>query len=650
MTTHTRGFKIRISDHKLNIKQKIDNVPYKELWPREVVFNMFQATLAYIRNTANIKIDRPVEITVKAVELKDFWEDVKKTAPKLCFYNLGGMSGNQLEESCHINSNVEDNGKTHGEDGCFGQGEKMTLLNFTDILKMSYKNRVGYYYHMTNATGEPEVPYGILPIDVDWLNKYKDELGVDLNHDWTLTIILGKHGENNLKHQNTVTHPHDPEGDKEVGHLVKNLFRRLYDFPSNEVDLRFITDKNGDQTKTPHSAGRNPGERMPFKTVSQLWTDVTKAHTESFVETVSDDEGFKYHFYYDAPDKNDNPSSNSKTQHLGNLNFMSLIHGPIGERERYDVQFTSGKWRGLSSRFGIYQDEKFFRVDIELPLEKYKPYGNREGVQLKREYGGDGKIVTYESFINQAVLVKSKAIKWSAKVQEHKSKIQKLDLEQAIKDKLKDFFDDIEHSGNSKNNKGSGTVNPNPNPKPNPDPGIKKKPYIPRPKMKGSSMPTIPEVIENAGKTDGHFAVFEELGEKGKPILFINPTHQVVEKKLNQVNHPEDLELAYRKATIDRLGINLAVKILIAKAFRDSKTNGMDHEKFKSTIDPTQLTLQAYYDEDVIKELRSDKVMNSMSQELENNKKLSVNSNVLDPETKAKWNQTEGFREPITQQ
>jgi hypothetical protein len=643
-TPTARGFKIRISDHKLNIKQKINNVPYKDIWPREVVFNMFQATLAYIRNTSNIKIDRPVEITVKALEIKDFWDDVKKTAPKLCFYNLGGMDANQLEESCHINSNVQDNGKTHGEDGCFGQGEKMCLLNFTDILKMSYKNGVGHYYIMTNATGEPAVPYGIEPIDVDWLNTYKDELGVDLNHDWTLTIILGKPGTNNLKHQNTVTHPHDPEGDKEVGHLTKKLFQRLYDFPSNEVDLRFITDKKGDQDKTPHSAGRNPGERMPFLTTSQVWNKVTKAHPESFVETVTDDEGFKYHFYYDAPNKNNDPSSKGATQNFGTLNFMSLIHGPIGERERYDLQFTSTRWRGLSSRFGIYQDEKFFRVDIELPCEKYEPYGNREGVTLKKKHGGDGRIMTYESFINQAVLVKSKAEKWSAKVQEHKSKIQKLDLEQAIKDKLKDFFADIEHSGNSKKGKGSGLVNPNPNPKPNPNPSPNPKPYIPRPKMRGSSMPTIPEVIENAGKTDGHFAVFEELGEKGKPILFINPTHQVVNKKLNQVNHDEDLELDYRKAIRDRLGINLAVKILIAKAFRDSQTNGMDHEKFKSTIDPTQLTLQAYYDEDVIKELRTDKVMKAMKEEATNNKKLGV-----DLKIQAEWNQVQGYRPPITQ-
>ena len=637
MTISTRGFKLRISDHKLNIKQKIDNVPYKDLWAREVVFNMFQALLGYLRSVCKTKIDRPVEMVAKGIILKDFFENVKKTAPKLCFYNLGGMSGEQLEESCHFNSNVQDNGKHHGENGCFGQGEKMTLLNFTDILKISYKNGIGHYYILTNSDGEPEAPWGIQPLDKEWLEKNKEELEVDLNHDWTITILLGKPGEENLKHHNTVTHPHSPTGDKEVGHLVQSLFRRLYDFPSNDINLVFLTDK--DKDRTPHSAGRNPGERMPFKTTSQVWNKVIKAHPQSFVETVEDDIGFKYHFYYDAPDKNENPSSKSRSSDMGNLNFMSLIHGPIGERERYDVQFVSGKWKGLSSRFGIYQDEKYFRVDIELPFEKYKPYGNREGVKLKNEYGGDGRIVTFESFVNQAVLVKEKAVKWSQKVAEHKSKIKDLDLKKAIEDKLKDFFNDIEHVGKPRVRPGPGPVvpNPNPNPKP-PKPGPTPPNPNPRPKIKGSSMPAIPDVIVNPGKTgDNHFAVFEELGEKGNPILFVNPTHKVVNSKLQKINHPNELESRFRKEIVDRLGINLAVKILIAKAFRDNNVNGMDHEKFKSNTDPANLTLQTYWDEDVIKELRSDDVMKSMKQEAENNKTLLNENTVLDPKQKAKW-------------
>ena len=108
----------------------------------------------------------------------------------------------------------------------------------------------------------------------------------------------------------------------------------------------------------------------------------------------------------------------------------------------------------------------------------------------------------------------------------------------------------------------------------------------------------------------------------------------------------KSLERRHQAARIKSWQIAISEKVLIHIIPINSRArNGI-----KSTIDPTQLTLQAYYDEDVIKELRSDKVMKSRFQELENNKKLSVNSNVLDPETKAKWNQTEGFREPITQQ
>jgi len=427
----------------------------------------------------------------------------------------------------------------------------------------------------------------------------------------------------NYKHQNTVTHPHSPTGDREVGHLVKNLFQRLYDFPNDQINLVFVTHKTR-KDMTPHNAGRNPGERMPFKTGSQIWESVKKAHPDCFDEIVEDElTGVKYHYIYDAPDKNKKPASTSRSQNMGNLNFMSLIHGPQGERERYDVQFVTGKWKGISSRFGIYSkdDEKFFRVDIELPKEQYKPYGNREGIKLRNEYGGDGKISRYEDFIDGAVLNKSKAVRWSRMVEEHKNKIEVLDLQKAILEKLDGYYDDLEHSGGPKTKSGNGKVYPpntNPRPRPpRPNPSPSPAPRLPR----GSSAPIVPQIIVNPMKTGSdNFAVFEELGEKGKPVIFVNPIHGAVNRVLNQVNFPDKYESNYRDLAVNHLGINLAVKILIAKSQRDREL--LEHDKFKNEVEPASLNLKALFDTEAVDSIKSDHHLKAMRKEEEANKNL----------------------------
>ena len=379
------------------------------------------------------------------------------------------------------------------------------------------------------------------------------------------------------------------------------------------VKTVLITDK--DKDKTPHSAGRNDGERMPFKTTDEFWKEVESKNKECFVDIVSHN-GRKYYFYYDAPDKNDEPSSTSITQSHGKLNFMSLICGPFGERERYDVQYVSGKWKSLSSRFGIYLGEKFFRVDIELPNSDYRTYGNRSGISLKKEKGGDGSLVKYEDFIAEAVLVAKTTPRWNAKVEEHKNKVEALDLQQRIKDKLKDFFSDIEHGGSATNIPGTS----------------KKKKYKSKgkkhthqhrkhtPKMSVGGEPEIPEVIMNGSKTGPDmFASYTDKGDDGTSVLFVNPGHPVISKTLKRFNYDENLEKEYREECVNLHGVDLAVKVCITKAFKDKGVNGIDENAFTTLTDPLNLTLFAELNDGVVKQLRNSPVLKAKETEAKHN-------------------------------
>ena len=608
MTQSHAGRVLTIVNQETNINNLINDTPYEDIWCREVGFNCIQATQGYLK-TLDKSIKQPVKILVRGLPINGFFEDLETTPYKLSFLNYGGMTSKELEDSSNFNSTV---GKAHGQDECQGQGEKITLLNFTDILKISYKHGRAHYYILTNEDGIPKDKYGIQEC-TDWVEEYAKERGYDLDHDWTETNILGAPGC--LATQNTVTHPNGPGSLQNKNFVWTQLFRRLVDIPNN-IDIRFITAKDNDAQ--PHSAGRREGDNPKFETTFSVFDKALAENPLCKYEKVKAGDGVIYHYYYDAPNgkENANPQTHGYTKGAS-YNFSSLIHGKFDERERYKV-IEGMAWKAISSKFKIYAEEKYFKVDIELPFNKYRVIGNRTELTLRKQHGGKNKPVDYTDFIREGVINRPQ---WFIDaIEKHNKSIEDADLNELIDKRLEEY--DLLFKKGKSDADGSGKEKQKTNPKDRNTEKKKKKKKVDQesgtPKQFAKTKPKHPEVKYSKEKTgDNAIAVYSESANNGDDVIFINNEHILVDTIVEKSKWPDELTQEVRSQVIKEIGVATAVKVIVAKSHLSQGLFDMTKDQFNNILSPTALTFDISQYDKIIARINSNQTLRSMEQGLD---------------------------------
>jgi len=442
--------KIGISNADFAIAQLIRQVSFQIVWFREMMRNALEATDSYLKSNPHIKI--PLKIKVRAKRLLGLFIDF--TAPKLSVLNYKGMTKLELLKALQLFCEVD---KVQDFLRNFGIGMKITLTRFSDVAIITHKDgEVHYVVIGLDKRGQLIILNQIEEI-TDWAYDYAEERGYDMDHEWTEVILLGK-GPKQVT-QNTLTHTFDADKGQSKLHVLNSMFARFVDIPKS-VDVVSEAGENG--PSTPHKSGVKSGNLI-FKTREELWDRAMKndPNTKARRQTVTHREtGVKVTLIYDAPTthtrkKNDGSteeivepfSYHSEARQATSSEFCGIVWGDSGMKERYDI-IDKNRWKRLASDLGIYNDYKYFKIEVEMPFRDYEPSMDRSKLQ-KREFD-----LTSEnpevSFKDQVPIIKDvmnpekyPETKWFDEFrQEHNAKASTQDRDELIKEYLDEFYKD----------------------------------------------------------------------------------------------------------------------------------------------------------------------------------------------------------------
>jgi hypothetical protein len=172
----------------------------KETAVPEAVRNMIEAATAY-------KPDETVELKIRKLDIASGligWEEqdgkiVDRFKNKLSFLNPGGMSASELTTAfTKIGSSV---GKENSLDRNYGQGIRTSVLYWSELLCITYKNGVAHYVWL----GKEELGGNDFQIEIksadgtdmvqectDWVVENANQREYNLDEDFTEVILLGK--------------------------------------------------------------------------------------------------------------------------------------------------------------------------------------------------------------------------------------------------------------------------------------------------------------------------------------------------------------------------------------------------------------------------------------------------------------------------
>lgn len=427
-------------------KRLITDIDFRPVWFREPLKNAIEAALQYIADHPEVKV--PMDIRVRGWKLFDILpkpEDkgyASYTAPKLSILNYGGMTHLELRQALDLFSSGKQKVQDHKEN--FGVGMKLVLSKFTDVLIITKKDD-----DVTSAIFGFDSIEGLwiseLEDQTDWAWEWADIRGYDMDHDWTEVVLLGK-GYNNWLTQDTVTNTFSPVKKNSKHFALKQAFERFVDIPSN---IRILFEAGGDDGTTTHNNGN---KNLPLYTKDVLWERGIVNHeketgkaTEAFVETVTIN-GHKVTLKYDAPrnegkNTDGNPqSSYSERGQSTSSSFSALVWGKPGERERYSI--VDGKsWISAASALGIYNDHKYFNIEVELPYNLYQPTTDRTALQKENPDSVDdmGR-VDYKQFVPVIKEAMAQSTRFLEKVKEHNKSNMPKDLDEMMQQALDQYY------------------------------------------------------------------------------------------------------------------------------------------------------------------------------------------------------------------
>jgi hypothetical protein len=548
------------------------------MWYREGIQNALEATKTYISQNSIESAD----IKVRKLHLKGLIEQdgLDTFKNKLCVLNFGGMTATELVKALKLGGS----GKTASLNANYGVGIKTSVLNWSDLLIITYKDGKGHFAWLgkeyTNGIDFNIVAYSDdgqgYPIEecTDWIKSNAKERDYDLNHDFTEVVILGQE-VNQDTYLNTFGFGPDGEERKKVNasHIKENLCKRYFRLPEN---IRIKIDP------TANNEAGDKGSTVNFMTFveafekAQANPKITMMGGEApRVETVTTSDGVKIHYFWDGPcgEAYSSPKLPSTEQYLQSWSWPVAFSGFVWRDEVYDPQVnTHRKWKTVAFRLGIQDNFSYFRIFVEMPDRAVTTDKYRATLQT-----GSGELA-FDSDENLYMIMANMPEWYKEKTKETKKDL-KTDLDEALRDMFARYMEldrpligkpSINQGPVSKRTQGQGN---NQSAKSKGGKGSVQKNFK-NPQFNQPDVPAIREATDDEIKQwqikDNFGYLIEKGGDSGRDLLIYNPHYKSIEKiaslSVSKLPDPEQyFETAKEKAK-EHLILNSALWVMICRS------------------------------------------------------------------------------------
>ena len=567
------------------------------MWYREAIQNALEATKTYISQknieSADIKVRK---LHLKGLIEQDGFDTFKN---KLSVLNLGGMSATELVKALKLGGS----GKTASLNANYGVGIKTSVLNWSDLLIITYKNGVGHFAWLgkeyTNGIDFNIVAYSDdgqgSPVEecTAWIKLNVKDRGYDLTHDFTEVVILGQE-VNQDTYENTFGFGPDGEERKKINaaHIKENLSKRYFRLPNNI------------KIKIDHSANTFTKETVntpviTFKTFTEAF-EQAKINDKIVgekpqMETVSTNDGIQIHYYWDGPCGPayvGNPKAPATETFLNGPGWTTAFSGFVWRDEIYDPQVnTHRKWKTVAFRLGIQDNFSYFRIFVEMPdravtTDKYR-ITLQNGVS---ELAFDSEENLY--------MIMSNMPEWYKEKTKETKKDLKTDLDEALRDMFAKYMDlDRPLFGKPSQNQGpvskrSQGQTPSQPSKPKGGKGSVQKNFK-NPQFNQPDVPAIREATDEEIKQwqikDNFGYLIEKGGDNGRDLLIYNPNYKSIEKiaslSVSKMPDPElYFEVAKEKAK-EHLILNSALWVMICRSRIAQEKMSLDEFSISTSSD-----------------------------------------------------------------
>ena len=559
----------------------------KETMPSEAVRNMIEAATAY-------KPNQKVKLKIRKLDLNGLieYEDangktINRLKNKLSFFQPGGMTATELTTAfTKIGSSV---GKENSLDRNYGQGIRTSVLYWSDLACITYKNGIAHYVHLGKEDlGGNDFEIRIHTNDgtdsvaecTDWVIANAKEREYNLDEDFTEVIILGKNANPT---QDTFLYPYGNEKKQSILWLRKAIYTRFWKLPKN-VELLFHASVLGDV-----GAKKNTGYRNFMTFEECLAWDIPKTKQKPKSEIVKLQNGVRIHYVYDSPlgENYKYPNAPYSTLKANDHGWGSgNISGIILKNEMYDVKHDSSAEQSSFIKLGIHQDFRNFKIMYELPQDAGYTYDMYRTTILN---GQDPVLFDDDNVLQDIVdnmpewfetLVDQTKIKPTTNLNEE---ILKRLAEQKS---LSNAFAGMTTSG-SGSMRGQRNGNGGTTPKP---PFNKNKRNYKNNKGKKLGEPVLPQIISNPSATEPYFAKVE--GTSNNPSIFINPEWKQLENLASQLDIEGNKGRWYVKAK-EKLQNEFTICSVIwyLNALSENIRGNISSDEYQDTIVPKSINM-----------------------------------------------------------
>ena len=499
----------------------------KETAVPEAVRNMIEAATAYKPNqVVELKI-RKLNIAAGLIGWESDGKIVNRFKNKLSFLNPGGMTASELTTAfTKIGSSV---GKENSLDRNYGQGIRTSVLFWSELLCITYKNGKAHYAWLGKESAERgnDFQIDIKSADgpdlvqecTDWVIDNAKEREYNLDEDFTEVILLGREANPT---QDTFIEPYGDSKQQNSVWLRKAIYTRFWKLPKNVKLMLHSSVLSKDESNTIN------GYR-DFMTFDDCinW-DLPKAEERPRSEIVKVQRGAhrgaRIHYIYDAPLGNNykNPKAPYSTLKANDHGWAGgNVSGIVLKNEIYDVKSDSTAEQSSLIKIGIHKDHRNFKIMYELAQDAGYTYDMYRTVVLS----GQDPVLFDDADVLQDIV--DNMPEWFNDLVAQTKIKSKIDLTEAIKERLfaqKSLFNPI--AGAITNGKG-GVLGQSPLSKSaaktiKPKQTLsKRKVLINKATRKKYGEPVLPEIIPNPAVPGSFFAKVE--GTRDTPVLFTNP-------------------------------------------------------------------------------------------------------------------------------
>lgn len=567
---------LKVDDSGVTISGLINSHP-SYMFYREAAMNSIEATLGYLIKNPDALIN-DASIHIRTLHLDDLISKNGQThfKNKLSFLNIGGMTSAELIKAVAIGGT----NKTASLNGNFGVGIKTSVLNWSDLVIITYKNNIGHFAYLVKEYDINNVDFTIKayadnPKDTitectDWIEENADVRGYNLDHDFTEVIIVGT-----VANQNTYTHTFGQNAIPS-NHIRENLCKRFFRIDPR-IKINIDASANGSK------------KSITFMTFLDAFEEAKKKpHNVSLKdETILLDDGTQIHYFWDGPcglsrqaDGSEYVNKDVQTTqpYLTESSWATAFSGFVWKNEIYDPQVnTHRKWKTVAYRLGIQDNFSHFRIFVEIPDHKASTD------QYRTVLRGAGAVnLNFDSDENLYLILSNMPAWFKEKIQETKKESKK-DLNEALRSLFLDYQKSNTAKVQTSKNPGifdkrsqyndSHNSNTTSNPPANKTGVVQRK--FNKPQLADSdSLITIKEASPSEiSDFKGKFAyIVERGGDNNSDLLIYNPEYEKFESiaysAINEIKNLADPDSYIENAKSfarDRIVLKTALWVMISR-------------------------------------------------------------------------------------